>query len=138
MPGRQHRELDLARDLEFPLERQAIGDLEQQQQVDQDDADEQRERAVSPLRRDHVDLKNGVPNGTEIDAQPLIQLQDADQRNDQRDQIERAPRGRQLQREGDEDLADAQQLAAAPRLVRQPILVEPASEDTGRPRAYRA
>ena len=74
-------------------------------------------------------LKNGVPNGTAIVDQPRIQLDHADQRDDERDQVERAPRRRQLQRERDEDLPDAQELAPPPRLARQLILVEPAREE---------
>ena len=36
--ARQHRQLNLARDLELALERESIGDLEQHQQVDEDQA----------------------------------------------------------------------------------------------------
>ena len=48
--ARQHRQLDLARDLELALERQPVGDLEQHQQVDQQEAEHQRERAGRPHR----------------------------------------------------------------------------------------
>ena len=41
-PLRQHRLLDLARDLEIVLQRQPVGDLEQHQQVHQRERDEQR------------------------------------------------------------------------------------------------
>ena len=41
-PRRQHRLLDLARDLEIVLERQPVGDFEQHQQVHQHERDEQR------------------------------------------------------------------------------------------------
>src|SRR6185436_2168604 len=58
-----------------------------------------------------------------------VQLQDADQRDDERDQVERAPRRRELEGEGDEDLADAQHLAPPPRLASEPLLVEAAREE---------
>ena len=45
-PGaRQHRLLDLAGDLQVVLERKAVGDLQQHEQVDQKKAGEQPERA---------------------------------------------------------------------------------------------
>ena len=37
-PARQQGELNLARHLELALEREALGDLEQHQQVDEDEA----------------------------------------------------------------------------------------------------
>ena len=100
------------------------------QQVDQDEADEQRERAVGPERREARRPEERRAERNVDRREAAEQPDDADQRDDQRDQIERAPRRRQLQREGDEDLADAQrQRASTSGIAREPILVEPAGEE---------
>ena len=54
-PARQHRLLDLARDLEVVLERQPVGDFEQDEQVHQHERDEQRPRALAEERTGHAD-----------------------------------------------------------------------------------
>ena len=55
--ARKHRQLNLARNFELAFERQTVGDLEQHEQIDQQQADDERERAVGPDRRQQRDLE---------------------------------------------------------------------------------
>ena len=50
--------------------------------------------------------KNGVPNGTVTEREAAEQLDDAEERDDQRADVERAPGRRQPQRERDHELAE--------------------------------
>ena len=54
---RQQCQLDFPRHLELALEREALGDLEEHQQVDENQAEDERERAVRPDRQQHADLE---------------------------------------------------------------------------------
>ena len=113
--ARQHRELDLARDFQLALERQPVGHLEQHEQVDQEQADDERERAVGPDRQQQRDLDERHAERHVDGREAAKQPDDADQRDEQRADVEHASRRRQPQREGDEDLPDAQRHALPPR-----------------------
>jgi len=54
---RQHRELDLPRDLQVVLQRQPVGHLQEHQQVDQREAAEQPEGALGPDRTSDPDIE---------------------------------------------------------------------------------
>ena len=62
-------------------------------------------------------------------AEAAEQPEDADKGDDERGQVEDAPRRRQLQRERDEDLADAFRKPLPPRQPGDGVLVEPAREE---------
>ena len=54
--ARQQGELDFPGDLELAFERESFGDFEQHQQVDEDEAQHQRESAVCPDGQEHADI----------------------------------------------------------------------------------
>ena len=128
VPSRQHRQLDLARDLQLSLQRQPVGHFQQHQQIDQEQADEQRERAVGPGGQQHRHLYERRAQRQIDRRKPAIQLDDADERDDECADVERAPRRRQPQREGDEDLAEAQRQPLPPLEMRELLFVQAAAE----------
>ena len=74
----QHRVLDLARHFEIALERQAIGDLEQHEQVHQQEPGEQRQRAVarsSGAGTRMLTKKSAIGIGTRIMPNAVEELQ---------------------------------------------------------------
>ena len=73
--------------------------------------------------------KNGVPSGRSDQREAAEQLDDAEQRDQQRPEVERPPRRRQLEREGDEDLAAADRHPLPPGQPRHVLLVQPAAEE---------
>ena len=121
--ARQHRQLDVARDLEVALERQPIRDLHQDQQVDGDEADEQPQRAVHPRRQRHVRPSNGKSR-TFTGREAAEQHQHAEQRRGDREPVERAPRRRQAHREAGEHQPRRDRPAAVPRQAAELLEVE--------------
>ena len=83
--ARQHRLLDLAGDLEIVLERQPVGDFEQHEQVDQQEAREQPQRAGRERR-----MRN------QQEVRPRETAPSADEAGDERDAVDQPPRRRQL------------------------------------------
>ena len=84
---RQHRALDVARDVQVVLERQAIGDLEHDQQVEQHEADAEEDDAVVPGRDRQADLDLlHLQQRHEVEAGE--QLDQADDGRDQRDHVD--------------------------------------------------
>ena len=82
--------------------------------------------------------KNGMPERDDDRREPSKQLEHADERDDERDEVDRPPRRRQLQREGDEDLAEPQRDALPPRQPGELLFVEAAREEVVRvPRVVR-
>ena len=111
-PFRQHRLLDVARDFEVVLERQAIGDLEQHQQIHQRERDEERPGALAEQRTGNAELDPERQRRADSDkADAAEEVGHADEREDQRDGVHHAPRRRQLQRERKEQ---------QPRVLEQP------------------
>jgi hypothetical protein len=131
-PARQHRELNLARDLELALERQPVGDLEQHQQVHEDEADDQRERPVGPGRHEHRDLEERQAERDVHRHEAAEQPEEADERDDERTQVEDAPRGREAQCERDEERPDARRDPLPPRQPGVALLVAAAREEAVR------
>ena len=127
---RQHRQLDLARHLELALQRQPIRDLEQDEEIDHQQADQESERPVRPRREEDRDLEERRPEGNVDHREAAEQLDQAEQRNRQRSQVERTPGSRQLQREGDEDLEEPYGGLLPPRQAPDLLFVEAAAEET--------
>jgi len=86
----KHRELNLARNFELPLERQPVGDLQQHQQIDEDETDDERERAVSPDRRQDRDWNERQAQGNVDEPEASEQPDDARERDDERADVKRA------------------------------------------------
>ena len=72
-----------------------------------------------------------MPTGTSTARTPK-ELDDAEERDDERDEVDRPARRRQLEREGDEDLAEPQRHALPPRQRGELFFVEPAREEVVR------
>ena len=82
--------------------------------------------------------KNGMPTGTSTTREPAKELDEAEERDEERDDVDRPARRGQLEREGDEDLAEPQRHAPPPRQRGQRFFVEPAREEVVRvPRVVR-
>ena len=75
--------------------------------------------------------KNGTPTARRR-RQPSEQLDDAEQRDDERDEVDRSASRRKLEREGDEDLPEPQRDPPPPRQGRELLFVEPAREEVVR------
>ena len=99
---------------------------------------DQRERAVGPHRQRHRDLEERDADRYIDDTESAKELDEAEERDEERDDIDGPAGRRQLEREGDEDLAEAQRRAPPPRQRRELFLVEPAREEVVRvPRVVR-
>ena len=94
---------------EVVLERQAVGDLEQDEQVDQREPDEQAQGAVGPARQRQADVNRHGPEeeGDADEAKPARQLEKPEDGQQEADAEQGAAGGRQLQREGPEEKLDA-------------------------------
>ena len=104
---------------------------EQQQQIDQQDADEQR-NVPSAYCGEHRDAENGVPNGTSPSRR--CDRAWAPTRRQRATTVQRAAAG-DSEGERDEDLLTRSRIAAR-RLVREPLFVEPRAKKRT-PRACR-
>ena len=113
---RQHRALNLARDLEVTLERQAVRHLEQHQQVEQQETAEQPERAIGKERSGHPEAHEEQRDGQaeREDADALEQLEQPDHRRQERNAVDGPPRRRQAHREGHEEGVQIADGAAMP------------------------
>ena len=69
-----------------------------------------------------------MPTGTSTTLEPAKELDEAEERDEERDDIDRPARRGQLEREGDEDLAEPQRRAPPPRQRGELFFVEPAGE----------
>ena len=127
---RQHRELNLARNFELAFQRQPVGHFQEDQKVEQQQADDQRKRAVGPDRHQNGDADEGEADRDIDGPEPPKQLHHAGKRDDQRGEIQNAPRRRKLERERNEHLAHALQTAAPPRQPAQRVFVVPAREES--------
>jgi hypothetical protein len=125
---RQHRALDVAGHRQVVLQREAIGHLEHDQQVEQHEADAEEEGALLPGRdreeeAEAIDLQDG--DGLEAGEQ----LDEADDRRQERRDVERPVRRRQAHREGDEEQPRVGEGADVPRLLVDLAPVDAAREE---------
>ena len=111
---RQHCELDVPRDLQVVLQRQPVGHLQEHQQVDQREAAEQPEGAVGPDRTREPDSEEERDQRKAHHPQPLVQLEHADERADQRETEQRQTRRRQPGGERDEEEPASHEEPAVP------------------------
>ena len=128
--ARQHRQLNLARDLELALQGQPIRHFEQHEEIDHQQADQERKRPVRPGGEQHGDLEERRPERNVDHREAAKQLDQAEERKCQRPKVERAPGRRQLECEGDEDLAEPNRELFPPRQPPDLLFVEPAAEET--------
>ena len=124
MPGRpelgarQHRLLDLASDLEVVLERQPVGHFEQHEQIHEQEPREQPQRSRRERR---------MGNQQQVDF--TKQLHQPDQAGDERDAVHHSSRGRQLERERQEEQPRASQHPKMPGSFLQLVEVDVAREE---------
>ena len=128
--ARQHRQLNLARDLELALQGQSIRHFEQHQEIDHHQADQERKRPVRPGGEQHGDLEERRPERNVDYREAAKQLDQAEERKCQRSKVERAPGRRELECKGDEDLAEPNGDLFPPRQPPDLVIVEPAAEET--------
>jgi hypothetical protein len=110
---RQHGLLNLTRDLQVVLERQAIGDLEEHQEIQEQKPCKQPERARGERRMGDDPQVNGAE-----------ELEQPDDRGHQGHTVDCAARGRQLEREGEEQQPRLRECSFMPWEVRERLEVD--------------
>ena len=124
--ARQHGELDVARDFEVAFERETVGDLHEDQEVDRGKARQQPQRSIGPLGQRQGDPEREQQQLDGRDA--AEQQQNADERHRDRQRVKHAARRREPHREGREDEPGPDQPAPIPGLERQFLEVDRARE----------
>jgi hypothetical protein len=128
-PAREHRLLNLARDLEVVLERQPVGDFEQDQQVHQHEREEQRPRALTEQGAGDADAADHRHAQDLDDPDAAEQIDETDERETQRDGEHDAPRRRQFHRERHEEDADVRDRASMPGQALERVRVDAPREE---------
>jgi hypothetical protein len=116
--ARQHRLLDLARDLQVVLQRQAVRHLQQHEEVHQREPDQHRPGPLTDHEAGDGDRDVERPPGHVHQPQAAEQVDQPEDREEQRSAVHRAARRRQLHREGEEQQAGLGDQAHVPR---QPV-----------------
>ena len=127
--SRQHRLLDLARDFEIVLEGQAVRDLEQHEQIHQRERDEERPGALAEHRSGHAEVdakRQRRPDANQSDA--AEQIDQADEREQQRNGVDQAAGRRQLHRERQEQQPCMLECPLVPRQMRERARIGAARE----------
>ena len=127
--ARQHRLLDIARDLQIVLQRESVRDLEQHEEIHQQERGEQRVRSLAEQRARNAHVHAKRQRGESDDADASKEIHEADKRKHQRNRVHQAPRGRQLHGERHEHSARVRQEAFVPRQMFQRVGIESAREE---------
>jgi hypothetical protein len=123
--ARQHCQLDFPRHLELAFQRQPVGDLQDDEQVHEQETQDQSEGPGRPRWQVDADLKEGGAERHQYQIEAAEQLDDAEERDDERADVQRPARRRQPHRERDHELPGARRAAsttgpAHPRWPRVP------------------